>query len=51
MVLISYFGCAEDGEAASDDEDGERSPSPIVGARVNHPKGARSVARKRSNPA
>ena len=45
------FGCAEDDEAAGDDEGGERSPSPSAGARLKHPKGARSVARKRSNSA
>ena len=28
MVLISEFGCAEDGEAAGDDEGGKRSPIP-----------------------
>ena len=32
---------------AEDDEGGERSPSPSGGTRVDHPKGARSVARKR----
>ena len=40
------FGRAEDGEEAGDDEGGERSPSPSAGARGDHPKGARSVARK-----
>jgi len=51
IVLISKFGCADDGKAASEDEGGERSPSPSAGARLNHPKGARSVARKRPSSA
>ena len=50
-VLISESDCAEDGEAASDDEDGECSPSPSGGTRADHPKGTRSVARKRSSSA
>ena len=41
------FGRAEDGEAAGDDEGGERSPSPSKGTRADHPKGTRSIARKR----
>ena len=38
------FGCAEDDEAAGDDEGGERSPNPSAGGWADHPKGARSVA-------
>ena len=42
----SEFGRAEDGEAAGEDESGERSPSPSDGARVDHPRGTRTTARK-----
>ena len=38
---------AEAGEAAGDDEGGERSPSPSEDTQVKHPKGTRSAARKR----
>ena len=43
----SEFGRAEAGEAAGDEEGGERSPNPSEGTRGDHPKGTRSVARKR----
>ena len=43
----SEFGLAEDGEAAGEDESGEQSPSPSDGARVDHPRGTRTTARKR----
>jgi len=41
------YGRAEDGEAARDNEGGERSPSPSEDTWVKHPKGTRLVARKR----
>ena len=43
----SEFGRAEAGEAAGDEEGGERSPSPSEGTWVDHPKGTRTAARKR----
>ena len=43
----SEFGRTEAGEAAGEDETGGRSPSPSESARVDHPKGTRSAARKR----
>jgi hypothetical protein len=41
------FGRGEDGETVGDDESGGHSPRPSDGTWVDHPKGTRSVARKR----
>ena len=45
---MSNFGCADE-EAAGEKSDGERSPTPSADTEAGHPKGVRSMARKRSS--
>jgi len=43
---MSNLGCADE-EAAKERSDGEHSPTPSGGTQAGHPRGARSVVRKR----
>ena len=47
-VLILNLDCADE-EAAGERSDGEQSPTPSANTEAGHPKGVRSVARKRSS--
>ena len=45
---MSDLGCADE-DAAGEKSDGEHSPAPSAKTQAGHPKGARSVVRKRSS--
>ena len=45
---MSDLGCADE-EAAGEKSDGGHNPAPSVDTQAGHPKGARSVVRKRSS--
>ena len=45
---MSNFGCADE-EATRERSDGERSPTPSADTEAGHPKGVRSMVRKRSS--
>ena len=47
-MLNSDFSFADE-VAAVEDSDGEHNPSPNVDTQAGHPKGTRSVARKRQS--